>query len=183
MASDTAAVSRAAVVLLLVLAVPALAAAEACDKTIEIRVNCVLAADTNRGLDERLRPMGGQLQRLFRYSTYRLVSHQVGEAACGQGMAFSLPGGRVLHVDPQDVDHNTIKMQLVLFQGERPVMTTEVKLLNHGLLIIGGSRYEEGMLIISIQAIVPTSPPPEGSVATPAVKPKKPSLSPTELVP
>jgi len=181
--SEKAAVSRASMLLLLILAAPALVAAEPCDKRIEIRVNCVLAADTNRGLDERLRPMGGQLQRLFRYSTYRLVSHQVEEAVCGQGRAFTLPGGRVLHVDPQDVDQNTIKMGLVLFQGDRPVMTTDVKLLNHGLLIIGGSRYEEGMLIISIQASVPTSASPEGGAPAPEPKVKTSPLSPTELVP
>ncbi len=181
--SEQTVVSRAVIVLLLVLATPALVVAEPCDRQIEIRVNCVLAADTNRGLDEQLRPMGGQLRRLFRYSTYRLVSHQVDHASCGDGKAFTLPGGRVLHVDPQDVHDNTIRMELVLFQGERPVMTTDVKLLNHGLLIIGGARYEEGMLIISIEADVPAPPAPEGPVATPATKASKSSFAPSELVP
>ncbi|HXN85075.1 MAG TPA: hypothetical protein VN867_03340, partial [Candidatus Binataceae bacterium] len=45
-----------------------------------------------------------------------------------------------------------IDMELVLFQGERPLMTTDLKLRNHGILIVGGPRYEQGMLIISIAA-------------------------------
>jgi hypothetical protein len=183
LASNAAAVSRAAVILIFALATPSLAAGGPCDKAIEIRVNCVLAADTNGGLDERLRPMGRQLQRLFHYSTYRLVSHQVENAKCGEGKAFSLPGGRVLHVDPQTVQDNAIKMQLMLFKGERPVMTTDIKLLNHGLLIIGGARYEEGMLIISIEANAPAMAGPENVMTAPNAKGRTDSPSPAELVP
>ncbi len=96
--------------------------------------------------------MGPRLHSLFSYTTYHLVSHQEEQTPVGSQITFSLPGGRILHVQPEGVEGNMISMELILFQGERPVMTTDLKLRNHGVLLIGGPRYEQGMLIISIGA-------------------------------
>ncbi|MFZ1887535.1 MAG: hypothetical protein WAU33_05855 [Candidatus Binataceae bacterium] len=121
-------------------------------RTVTVRVNSVLAAETNEGVDPRLQTMGPRLQALFSYSTYRLVSDQAGQTQCGKMIAFQLPGGRILHVQPRAVDGDMIAMEIVLFQGPRPLMTTDLKLKNNGILIVGGPRYEQGMLIISIGA-------------------------------
>jgi hypothetical protein len=126
--------------------------------TVTVHVDSVLAADTNEGIDSRLQKMGTRLQALFSYTTYRLVSHQDGQTECGKMIAFTLPGGRILHVQPRAVDHDMIAMELVLFQGPRPLMTTDLKLRNNGILIIGGPRYEQGMLIISIGASTARAP-------------------------
>ena len=99
--------------------------------------------------------MGPRLQALFNYTSYRLVSHQDGQTLIGNQVSFALPGGRILHVQPHEIDGDMIAMELVLFQGERPLMTTDLKLRNHGILIVGGPRYEQGMLIISIGADCP----------------------------
>jgi hypothetical protein len=127
-------------------------AQSAAPRTVTVRVNSVLAAETNEGVDPRLQSMGPRLQALFSYSTYRLVSDQAGQTQCGKMIAFQLPGGRILHVQPRAVDGDMIAMEIVLFQGPRPLMTTDLKLKNNGILIVGGPRYEQGMLIISIGA-------------------------------
>ena len=119
---------------------------------IGVRVDSVVASDTHQGIDTQLNPMGPRLQSLFSYTTYHLVSHQERQTPMGTQLSFDLPGGRILHVEPHAVEGDMIEMELVLFQGERPVMTTDLKLRNHGVLIVGGPRYEQGMLIISIGA-------------------------------
>jgi hypothetical protein len=119
---------------------------------IAVRVDSVVASDTHQGIDARLTPMGPRLQSLFSYTTYHLVSHQEQQTRMGALLSFNLPGGRILHVEPHAIEGDMIAMELILFQGERPLMTTDLKLRNHGVLIIGGPRYEEGMLIISIGA-------------------------------
>jgi hypothetical protein len=119
---------------------------------VEVRVDSVVASDTHQGIDTELTPMGPRLRSLFSYTTYHLVSHATRQTAMGTTLAFDLPGGRILHVEPNGIDGDMIAMELVLFQGERPVMTTDLKLRNHGVLIVGGPRYEQGMLIISIGA-------------------------------
>ncbi len=141
-------------------------------RIILLRVDEVIASDTGLGVDERLLPMGARLESLFSYTTYRLVSHQVGRTECGRTTAFSLPGGWIVQVEPSAVNDDMIAMELMLFQGARPMMTTDVKLRNHGVLIVGGPHYQQGMLIIPIGADAPdlATPPgpmpvsPEGTV-------------------
>lgn len=126
-----------------------------------LRVDEIIAADTNEGMDKRLMPLGIRLESLFPFTTYRLVSRQVRRTECGRMIAFTLPGGWILHVRPNSVDkQNMIAMQLLLFQGSRPMMTTDLKLRNHGMLIWGGPHYQQGMLIIPIGADAVQIPPP-----------------------
>jgi hypothetical protein len=133
-------------------------------RVIMLHVDEVIAADTGEGIDERLLPMGGRLESLFRYTTYRLISHQVGRTECGRTAAFTLPGGWIVHVEPSAVRDNMIAMQLMLFQGARPMMTTDVRMRNHGMLIIGGPHYQQGMLIIPIGADAPELAMPPGPI-------------------
>jgi hypothetical protein len=134
-------------------------------RVIMLHVDEVIAADTGEGIDERLLPMGGRLESLFRYTTYRLISHQVGRTECGRTAAFTLPGGWIVHVEPSAVRDNMIAMQLMLFQGARPMMTTDVRMRNHGMLIIGGPHYQQGMLIIPIGADAPELAMPPGPIS------------------
>ncbi|MGH7865794.1 MAG: hypothetical protein ACREQB_12445 [Candidatus Binataceae bacterium] len=119
---------------------------------VDLQINCVVATDTNEGVDVKLADMGERLRSLFSYTTYRLVSRQDGLTEFGTMVAFTLPGGRILNVQPRGVMNDMIAMQLVMFQGAEPIMTTELRLKNRGMLIVGGPRYEKGMLIISIAA-------------------------------
>jgi len=133
-------------------------------RIILLRVDEVIASDTGLGVDERLLPMGARLESLFSYTTYRLVSHQVGRTECGRTTAFSLPGGWIVQVEPSAVNDDMIAMELMLFQGARPMMTTDVKLRNHGVLIVGGPHYQQGMLIIPIGADAPDLATPPGPI-------------------
>jgi len=151
-------VGQVVVVLVLVIG-PATAAAKGLHHQVSIDIKSVLAADTDEGFDERLGPMSNPLRLLFHYSTYRLVSHEEKKTECGRMLTFSLPGGHILHVEPRGVDGNMIELQVVLFQGAKPMMTTDFHMMNRGMLLLGGPRYKEGMLIISIGAAGPLPPP------------------------
>jgi hypothetical protein len=133
-------------------------------RIILLHVDEVIAADTGEGIDERLLPMGGRLESLFRYTTYRLISHQVDRTECGRTAAFTLPGGWIVHIEPSAVRDDMIAMELMLFQGARPMMTTDVRMRNHGMLIIGGPHYQQGMLIIPIGADTPELAMPPGPI-------------------
>ena len=128
------------------------AAQQSHPQIITLRVFSVLAADTNQGVDPQLGTMGPQLRRMFNYTTYELVSEQNGSIEMGKVIEFTMPGGRILHIEPQSVDRNMIAMEVLLFQGEKPMLTTDLKLPNNGNLIVGGPHYEQGALIITIGA-------------------------------
>jgi hypothetical protein len=126
-------------------------------RKIHVRVDSVLAANTGKGMDAQLASsvIGDRLKALFEYSTYQLVQHQEQDTRCGRMVAFEMPGGRILHIVPRSVLDNMISMELVLFEGTRPLMTTDLKLMNHAVLVVGGPRYHQGMLITMISTDAP----------------------------
>ena len=136
-------------------------------KQVNVYIDSVMAADTNEGTDPRLAPMGQKLRGLFGFSTYSLIGHNEGQTDCGKMIAFTLPGGKILHVQPRAIDGDMIAMEIVLFDGTRPMMTTDLKLKNNGTLIVGGPRYEQGMMIISIGASTGGTPPVQAQATPP----------------
>lgn len=141
--------------------------AQMASKQVNVYVDSVMAADTNEGTDPRLAPMGQKLRGLFGFSTYSLIGHNEGETDCGKMIAFTLPGGKILHVQPRAIDGDMIAMEIVLFDGTRPMMTTDLKLKNNGTLIVGGPRYEQGMMIISIGASTGGTTPMQAQATPP----------------
>lgn len=131
---------------------PGFSYAQAAPRRVYISIDTVLAADTNEGVDKRLIPMLPKLNGLFGFTTYSLVNHQVGETECGKMIAFMIPTGKILHVQPRAVVGDMIAMEIVLFDGTRPMMTTDLKLQNKGTLILGGPRYEQGMMLMIFSA-------------------------------
>ena len=141
--------------------------AQPAPKQVNVYIDSVMAADTNEGTDPRLAPMGQKLRGLFGFSTYSLIGHNEGQTDCGKMIAFTLPGGKILHVQPRAIDGDMIAMEIVLFDGTRPMMTTDLKLKNNGTLIVGGPRYEQGMMIISIGASTGGTPPMQAQATPP----------------
>ena len=72
-------------------------------------------------------------------------------------LVFSLPGGQTLHVQPRAIDGDMIRMEVVLFDGERPTMTAELKLGNGDTFAVGGENYGEGTLLIRISPTTASS--------------------------
>jgi hypothetical protein len=158
-------------IVVLVLAAARTSLAGAPPDAVNIHIDSVLAADTHEGMDARLASMSDRLRALFDYSTYRLLSRSERKTVCGKMIAFTLPGGRILHISPHAVGGGMIAMELILFQGPQPVMSTDLKLPNHGVLILGGPRYQEGMLIVFVGV---DSPAAGRAVAAPPDDPTTP---------
>jgi hypothetical protein len=133
-------------------AAPMKADAETQSLPLRVRVDSVLAANTGKGADKELvlSGMSERLKSMFDYTTYHLVLHQELETVCGKYVTFELPGGRILQIAPHSIIENMISMELVLFEGTRPLMTTDMRLINHAVLIVGGPKYQQGMLITII---------------------------------
>jgi hypothetical protein len=166
---------RSGVAVLLLLVTVAAVAAQKSKSQVDVKIDSVLAADTNQGCDKELSWLKHRLKRLFNYSTYRLVRHDEAHTGFGQTAAFSLPGGLILHIEPLGVDGDMVRMEVMLFQGEEPMMTTDLKIMNHGIFMVGGPRYEAGTLIISIETVAPAPTTevsePSGAVGVPPAVP------------
>ena len=133
-------------------------------RVILLRVDEVLAADTGEGIDMRLLPMGGGWSYSSAIRPIALSARRLAAPSADGRSEFTLPGGWIVHVAPSAVRDNMIAMELMLFDGAHPMMTTDVRMRNHGMLIIGGPRYRQGMLIIPIGADAPGLATPSGPI-------------------
>ena len=63
-----------------------------------------------------------------------------------QNLVGMLPGV------PKELRDAKVSMQVMLLEGGRPLVDTAVALRDHGVLLVGGPKQQEGVLIISIGA-------------------------------
>jgi len=79
--------SGSGIVVLVLLATVVIAAAQTATGPVEVnpgpvevKIDSVLAADTNQGCDKQLSTLRDRLRRLFHFTTYLLMSHDEGSA-------------------------------------------------------------------------------------------------------
>ncbi len=120
---------------------------------VAVTVDSVLATDNGQQeFDPRLVAMKPQFESLFRYSAYRLMKHERRVLDWGQGASFDIPGGRYLVIAPKELRDSKVSMQVMLLEGGRPLVDTAVALRDHGVLLVGGPKQQEGVLIVAIGA-------------------------------
>jgi len=138
---------------LAVVATALVAAAAAEAGGVAVSVGTVLATDGGQTeFDSRLVSVKPQFDSLFRYSSYRLMKQEKRALDWGQGASFDIPGGRYLVIAPKELRDSKVAMQVMLLEGGRPLVDTAVALRDHGVLLLGGPKHQEGVLIIVIGA-------------------------------
>ena len=120
------------------------------DRPVHIVVETVLASQGSQYLDPRLSNLIEELQSVFRYSSYRLLGQKPMDIRMGQTDMVSLPGDRVLKITPTKVTGNRVELQLVISRNKNQIFQTMIQLLNHGSIIVGGPKYEDGYLLFNI---------------------------------
>jgi len=135
-----------------VLAVLPFAFAAWAQDTVALEVGTVLATNSSSQIDEELASIRGQLERLFQYSSYRLMKQEQSDVSCGKPASFEIPGGRHLLVMAKDTRGGRVSLNVALMKERRVLMRTDLTLGKRGTIMVGGPRYENGVLIIWIGA-------------------------------
>ena len=120
------------------------------ERPVHIVVQTVLASQGSQYLDPRLSDLIQELQSVFRYSSYRLLSQDPMDIRMGQTDMVSLPGNRVLKITPTKVTGNRVELQLMISRKKKQIFQTTIQLLNHGSIIVGGPKYKDGFLLFNI---------------------------------
>lgn len=115
-----------------------------------ISVETILASRDSSGIDPRLRQHIGELQSMFNYTAYRLLSSEVLNLREGQSGRVSLPGNRQLTITPNKIHGSRADIAMQMMKKRRPVFQTQIQLLNNGSLFVGGPQYQNGNLIFKI---------------------------------
>jgi hypothetical protein len=119
---------------------------------IAVDVKTVLASQDSEYLDPKLSSLIKELQSIFRYSSYRLLSEDHVGLSMKETGAVSLPGDRVLEITPLQIEGDRMELKLVILKKKKEIFQTIIKLLNHRSLTVGGAKYKDGFLLFNISA-------------------------------
>ena len=119
---------------------------------VAFEVVSVLATKAGGAFDPRLGAHRSQLVG-FPYSSYRLLRRQTRFVPWGRRVRFNLPGTGELKVRPKTRESAGIALNVALRgQERRRLVDTSLCLQDHRVLLVGGPRHLNGVLIILIGA-------------------------------
>ena len=117
---------------------------------INITVKTILASQDTAYVDPQLRNIVKELQSVFRYTSYRLLSRDGMQLDMKQTGTVSLPGHRILKITPIRTAGNRAQLRVEIVKGNRQVFQTTIQLVNRGSMTIGGPQHEKGYLLLNI---------------------------------
>jgi len=115
-----------------------------------VSVETILASRQGSGVDPQLRRHVDELQSMFNYTSYRLLGRESLNLRKGESGTVSLPGDRRLKITPHRIRGDRAEIALQMMKKNRSVFQTQIQLLNHGSLFVGGPKYKNGNLIFKI---------------------------------
>jgi len=121
---------------------------------LEVQITTVRAAEHGPS-DAQLIDLRPRLRRLVGYRSFQIVGEERRRCVWQTSEAFTIPGGRLLHVMPRAMRDQAVVMSVKLMDGSRALVDTDVRLQNRGVMLFGvdqDSRGAEGALIIMLRA-------------------------------
>lgn len=102
--------------------------------------------------DEYLDRIVAKLRALFRYKEYMMLERYRAEVPLGVKHRWALPGDRQLEVMPESIVNQMVKIRLRLARGSLTELNAHIQAQSGSPALIGGPRYNDGVLIIVIWA-------------------------------
>jgi RNA polymerase sigma-70 factor (ECF subfamily) len=113
----------------------------------------LVAGQTPEVADEHLQRILVKLRELFRYKEYQTLERYRAEVPIGTPQRWAIPGDRWLEVMPEGVvNNNAVRMRLRLARGNLVEVNANIQAQPGHPALIGGPRYNDGVLIIVIWA-------------------------------
>ena len=122
------------------------------ETAIQIDVKTILASQEKGAIDPQLRGLTQELQTVFRYSSYSLLS-RAGLSLDGNNRGvISLPENRTMRIVSRGVNDDRVTLELEILKDKRQIFKTVIRLRNRSSITIGGPEYRGGNLLFNISA-------------------------------
>lgn len=111
-----------------------------------------VAAKAPQPLDERLEAFLPKLRQLFKYREYTSLERHRAEIPIGATERWTVAGERHLELTPETVTDRTVRFKMRLMRGNMAELNAHIQAARGNPAVIGGPRYNDGVLIIIIWA-------------------------------
>ncbi len=139
---------RYALVLGLALGLPAPAWSEDAPKQVHVRLVVTHASPKPGPIDPDVRDLHERLSREFRYESLRVLQQKDFKLGMQEVASVKLPTGKMVKVRPMHVGDDGVLLS-VSIEGS---VSGDYRVRNHHQVHFGVERYEDGKLILSLEA-------------------------------
>jgi hypothetical protein len=110
------------------------------------------ASNVGTGIDSSLKDMRDQFKSLFSFSSYRLLKEETLTLYPNQPASVPIPPGRSIELTLTGQQKNVAEVMVKVKQERTDVLNTKARLLPGRTFSIGGPKYGEGVIIITLSA-------------------------------
>jgi hypothetical protein len=103
-------------------------------------------------IDERLEAFLPKLRQLFKYREYTSLERHRAEVPVGSTERWAVAGDRQLELTPENVTDRTVRFRLRLTRGNTAELNANIQAARGNPAVIGGPRFNDGVLIIIVWA-------------------------------
>jgi hypothetical protein len=115
-----------------------------------VRVDIILAQNTNHGVDSRLQGLHRKLTRIFNFSSYRLVGSESVSPGWNQAAKVSLPNKGKLVLTPITEENGQVIIQAEIYRGSTVTLNTQFRIQPGGTILLNGPKTNEGQIILGL---------------------------------
>lgn len=119
-------------------------------KSARTEVKTILASNEKGETDLRLKDLARELQSVFRYSSYQLLSRDRLNLNLNRSEKISLPGGRMMTLTLKGISGDRATIQLEILKGDSKIFQSVIQLRNNSSVTVGGPNYKGGYLLFNI---------------------------------
>lgn len=125
--------------------------AQAEEGSARVQVILVQASNSDGGVDRSLREYAGNLERLFRFKSYRQSSRQTLRLNVPGEGSVSLAGGQTLTIRSDGGSRGGLKAEISWKRGSKSLLHTRINLRPGSPAVLGGPRSQDGTWLLILQ--------------------------------
>ncbi len=119
---------------------------------VQTRLKVFEASNVGAGTDSSLKDMRDQFKSLFSFSSYRLLKEETLTLYSNQPASVPVPPGRTIELTLTGQQRNVAEVIVKVKEERTDVLNTKVRLSPGRTVSIGGPKYGEGVIIITLSA-------------------------------
>lgn len=120
---------------------------------VRVEVEIIYASNQPRPTQRSLSGLRSQLQSTFNFASYHLLEKRAMELSRGRAGRVSIPGGKHLSVELEEVSQERAKLMIKISDRRREPDSTMISMSPGQTVLLGGYKYRDGSLIIAIRAV------------------------------
>ena len=120
--------------------------------SIKVKVEIIKATKRSDTIDPQLKELADEIAPILNYTGFTLVKKSEQKLSSNQSSEILLSSKRILKLTFKGFEEDQGRLLVEILEKKKKVFHTVVLLVDKGFVLIGGPKYEDGVLLLRIGA-------------------------------